>query len=353
MNTDYTKYKNNIKKLFDKTVQSPLIFTSSMHIENDEGDFSHFLGYGEKSIDSPMILTSVSKLFTTTCILNLIQQGKLSFDDKLSKFFNNEVLNGLHIYKGKEYSYDITVKHLLFQSTGFPDTDAVGKPSLLKRYMQSDFFVSFDDYIKITKENKKKFAPGTPKKAHYSDMNFEFLGKIIEKIENTSLHTAYKKYIFTPLDMQNTYMPEKDSDFVPTMYYKENPLQRPLLIRSFYACGGCISTSRDTMKFLKAFFHGELFNKKIFEELRKFSYIQYAPMLSQYGGGFVRLNISGIMSLYRLKGELIGHMGGSGTYAFYYPEKGLYFVGDVNQIATPAKVFTIPAKLAQIVSKWE
>ena len=43
-------------------------------------------------------------------------------------------------------------------------------------------------------------------------------------------------------------------------------------------------------------------------------------------------------------------MGASGTYVYYYPEKGLYFVGDVNQLAAVAKIFTVPAQLANIVS---
>lgn len=351
-NNTYPKYEAKFKKLFDKTVKSPQIFTSSMHIENEDGSYSYFLGHGDRDMHSPMILASISKLFTTTCILNLIQQGKLSFSDKLSKFFPKEIINSLHIYKGNDYSYDITVKHLLFQATGFPDIFAVGKPCLNKQYFShGDFYSSFEDYIKLTKDYKKKFAPGTPKKAHYSDMNFEFLGKIIEKIEEISLHEAYKKYVFIPLGMTNTYYPEKDEDFVPTTYYKESAIERPLLIRSLPACGGCISTSRETMKFLKAFFNGALFDKAIFLELREFATIQYAPPLGQYGGGFVRLNISGIASMFRLRGELIGHMGGSGAYAYYYPEKGLYFVGDVNQLAAPSKIFTIPAKLADIVSK--
>ena len=132
------------------------------------------------------------------------------------------------------------------------------------------------------------------------------------------------------------------------MYYKHEALYRPNLWRSLPACGGCMSTSREVMTFLKAFFNGQLFDKNNLEQLRKFAMIQYCPPLGQYGGGFVRLNISGISSLYRCKGELIGHMGGTGTYAYYYPEKNLYFVGDVNQFAKQGEIFIIPFKLAKL-----
>lgn len=337
-------------KVFHSLIKSKYIHESSMHIEDENGDFTYFAGHGGRNIDSPMILTSVSKLFTTTCILNLIEQGKLALEDKLSAFFEPDVLDKIHIYKDKDYSDRLTVRNLLFQTTGFPDVFAVGKNNLNKQLSKGDITVSFEDYVAIAKANKKKFAPGTLGKAHYSDLNFEMLGKIIEKLENSSLHDAYKKYVFIPLQLEKTYIPEDDGYFVPNIYYKNNSLYEPNTIRSLPACGGCISTSRETMKFLKAFFGGKLFDKAVFPQLKKFSIIQYAPPLAQYGGGFVRLNIAGFGNLFRAKGQLIGHMGASGAFAFYYPEKGLYFVGDVNQLASVSKTFIVPVQLANIVS---
>ncbi|MEG0853247.1 MAG: serine hydrolase [Angelakisella sp.] len=349
-NNQYNTYLSKFDEVFQNLIKSKYIHECSIHIEDADGDFTYFSGHGGRTVDSPMILTSVSKLFTTTCILNLVEQGKLSFEDKLSKFFASDILGEIHIFKGKDYSYDLTVEHLLFQTTGFPDVFAVGKNNLNTQLCKGDITVSFDEYVRIAKECKKKFAPGTRGKAHYSDLNFEMLGKIIEQLENSSLHDAYKKYIFIPLELKNTYLPENDSYFVPNIYYKDNALYEPNTIRSLPACGGLVSTSRETMRFLKAFFDGGLFDKEIFTQLRKFATIQYAPPLGQYGGGFVRLNISGIGNLFRATGELIGHMGASGTYAYYYPEKGIYFVGDVNQLASVAKVFTIPVQLANIVT---
>ncbi len=286
--------------------------------------------------------------YTTTCIINLIQQGKLSLDEKLSKFFSPEILDGIHIYKGIDYSYQITVGNLLFQNSGFPDVFAVGRNNLNRRMVKEDLKLTLEDYVKIAKESKKKFPPGTKGKAHYSDLNFEMLGKIIELKEGSSLHDAYKKYVFLPLQLQNTYLMEKEDDYCANVYYKRKALKRPNLLASIPACGGCISTSKEVMTFIKAFFNGQLFDRSIFEELRYFNTIQYCPPLGQYGGGIVRLNISGIASMYRLKGELIGHMGGTGTYAYYYPEKDLYFVGDVNQFARPALIFTLPLQKAKL-----
>lgn len=344
--------KEKLDELFVKTTKSPMIHECIMHVENGSGDFTWSRGYGERTVDSIMNLASITKLFTTTCIINLIQQGKLSLADKLSKYFGSEILEGIHIYKGIDYSYQITVGNLLFQNSGFPDVFAIGKNNLNRRMMKEDLTLTLEDYVKIAKVNKKKFPPGTKGKAHYSDLNFELLGKIIELIEESSLHDAYKKYIFGPLHLQSTYLMEKEDDYCVNIYNKDKALKRPNLLRSIPACGGCISTSKEVMTFLKAFFNGQLFDKSIFSELRYFNIIQYSPPLGQYGGGFVRLNISGIASLYRLKGELIGHMGASGSYAYYYPEMDLYFVGDVNQFAKIALIFTLPLQKAKLAYRY-
>ena len=49
------------------------------------------------------------------------------------------------------------------------------------------------------------------------------------------------------------------------------------------------------------------------------------------------------------KGELIGHSGHSGSFAFYYPHKDLFFVGDVNQLANPGLPIQLVMKLAMTI----
>jgi hypothetical protein len=46
------------------------------------------------------------------------------------------------------------------------------------------------------------------------------------------------------------------------------------------------------------------------------------------------------------KGELIGHSGSTGSFAFYYPSKELFFVGDVNQMADPSIPIRLSMQLA-------
>lgn len=49
------------------------------------------------------------------------------------------------------------------------------------------------------------------------------------------------------------------------------------------------------------------------------------------------------------KGELIGHTGSTGSFAFYYPLKDLFIVGDVNQMANPALPIRLIIKLAMMI----
>ncbi len=351
-NSNTQIFCEKLNNLFDTTTKSSMIHECTIHVESTDGDFIWSKGYGGRTLDSIMNIASITKLFTTTCIINLIGQGKLSLNDKLGEYFGREILGGIHIYKGKDYSDELTVGNLLFQNTGFPDVFAAENNKLNKKMRHEDFQVSFEEYIRIARDNKKKFAPGTSGKAHYSDLNFEMLGKIIEQLEESSLHDAFKKYVFRPLGLQNTYLMEHENDYCADMYYKNNALHIPNLWSSIPACGGCMSTSKEIMIFLKAFFGGELFDKNIFGILKKPARIQYCPPLGQYCGGFVRLNISGIASFCQVKGELIGHMGGSGAFAYYYPEKDLYLVGDVNQFAKPGLIFTLPFKIAKLAYKY-
>ena len=105
------------------------------------------------------------------------------------------------------------------------------------------------------------------KRAHYANINFDILGKIIEIVTDSTLEDVYKQFIFDPLGLKNTYLPIDEDDFIPNVYYKDTAFYLPKIIRSIRASGGCISTARELMIFIKAFFEGKLFNKTVFHEL--------------------------------------------------------------------------------------
>lgn len=334
------------EKIFNKATSSNQIHEGVLFVENTGGDFSYSKGYGGKEVDSPLLMASITKLFTTTCILALQEQGKLLLDDKVSTYFDNAVLSGIHVYGGKEYSFNLTISDLLFQISGLPDVFEEGNDSAKSRAINEDFYTTFDEMVAGVKKLKPHFAPRTLRKAYYSDINYDILGEIIEKVTNATLAEAYTQFIFEPLALKNTYLPECENDFVPNIYYQNKVLYRPKFIMSSRASGGCITTARELMIFIKAFFGDKLFNKAIFDKLPLYNKLQTSMGPIYYGSGYMRIPLNGLITLFMGKGELMGHSGSTGSFAFYYPIKDLFFVGDLNQMGNPALPIRLSMKLA-------
>jgi D-alanyl-D-alanine carboxypeptidase len=344
-----TSKTQKFEKIFDKFTTSNQIHEGILFIESRDGDFSYSKGYGGKELDSPLFMASITKLLTTTCILALQEQDRLSLDDKLTKYFDDAMLSGLHIYSGNEYSFDLTISDLLFQISGLPDVFEEGNDSIKHRFIREDFSISFEELITKTKKLKPHFAPSTKRKAYYADINFDILGEIIEKVTHSTLAEAYRDFIFEPLALKNTYLLECDNDFVPTIFYRNNVLYRPKMIMSSRASGGCITTARELMEFIKAFFCGTLFNTTIFDELSLCNKLQHSMWPIRYGSGYMKIPLHGLITLFMGKGELIGHSGSTGSFAFYYPVKEVFFVGDLNQMANAALPLKLSMRLAMMM----
>lgn len=320
-----------VEKLFKKLTSSDKTHESVLMIENSSGDVSFCREYN-RNVDTPMIMASITKLFTTACIFALVQEGKLDLTDKTGKHLENEIITGIHIYKGKEYSSELTIEHLLSQTSGLPDFYLDGAGSVFSKVKEQDFSYSFEDELKWIKSMKAHFIPGTKRKAYYTDANFDLLGKIIESVNNSSLQDAYEKYIFSPLNLKNTYLASNDSDFIPHTYYKNHKLDRPLFIRSCYASGGGVTTARELMIFIKAFWMGKLFDKDLLSKQAQSNPLQLAFYPIHYMSGYMKMVAS---YPFGEKRTLVGHSGSTGSFAFYCPEKDLFYVGDVPQITSP------------------
>src|SRR5699024_7836459 len=105
--------KEVIDSIFQKTTKNKLLHEAVLLVEDSYGKFSYHLEYGGKGIDTPFLIASITKLFTTSCIFILKDQGRLSLDDPLIKYIDKEKLQYLHIYRGQEFSEQLTIAHLL------------------------------------------------------------------------------------------------------------------------------------------------------------------------------------------------------------------------------------------------
>lgn len=147
-------------------------------------------GYGIKNADNNSMndantifqIASVTKQFTATVILKLVELKKMSLNDRLSKFYNS-FQNG----------DSITIEQLLTHTSG------------LRNFTEEDSSINETDeqrMIPYLRKLKPDFAPGS--NWHYSNSGYVILGYIIEKVSGMSYWQAVRNYIFTPLNMSSS-----------------------------------------------------------------------------------------------------------------------------------------------------
>lgn len=346
-----TEREKSMQSVLDKTVAGKKIFGTSFGVERDGS--SWFGTSGNFATDQSYFIASTTKLFTTAVILRLKSGNKLNLDDKISKYLDKDICNGLHICKGRDYSNDITIKHLLAHTSGLPDyfqSKGANGISLEDDIVNgNDQFWTFEQVIEKTKAMKPLFPPETKNKAHYSDTNFQLLGKIIENITEKSYAENCTEYIINPLGLSKTYLYQNSTDNTPkTLYYKEKELFIPKAMTSFGPDGGMVSTSVDMLIFIQAFFSGKLFPASYINDLQVWNKI-FFPM--QSGIGIHKFKLPWLFNPTGTVPYFIGHSGLSGALAYYSPGDNLFIVGSVNQVAHPDISFKTMIKLVQIFKK--
>ena len=136
---------------------------------------------------------SMTKQFTAACILQLIEKGKLHFDDKLSRFYPD-------FPKGDS----VTIYMLLNHTSGIPIFTAQPDFSSYERLS-----LSADSMVNYFKNRSYDFSPG--KRFRYNNAGFFLLGHIVEKVTGESLDVYLRKNILDKLGMQHTGSNKLDS----------------------------------------------------------------------------------------------------------------------------------------------
>lgn len=328
-----TEKEKSLQAVLDKIVDNKKVFGTSFALKKDEETWQG--ASGNLAIDQPYFIASTTKLFTTAIILKLREDGKLTLEDKISKYMDASILSGLHVYKGKDYSQELTIKHLLSHTSGLPDyfqdKGTSGKSLEDELMAGNDQYWTVEEAVERSKKMSPLFAPGTKGKAKYSDVNFQLLGKIIETISGKLYAENCQELIIQPLGLTKTYLYQDATDETPkTMYYKDREMKIPKAMTSFGADGGIVSVSSDMLVFIEAFFTGKLFPLAYIDELQMWNRI-FPPMRAGIGIHLFKLpwlfNPTGAVPYF------IGHSGLSGALAYYTPKENIYITGTVNQLA--------------------
>lgn len=340
-----------LQQILNAATDDKKVFGTSFALK--QGDFKWEGASGNLALGQPYFIASTTKLFTTALIMQLRAEGRLHLEDGLSQYLNSEMLKGLHVYKNRDYSSEIRVRHLLAHTSGLPDyfqdkgKDGVSLENQLKS--GTDRHWTLEQALEMTRTLKPHFPPGTPNKAFYSDTNFQLLGRIIEQISGMKWAEACTQRIIDPLSLKHTYPYQDPADQTPApLYYQKAPLHIPLAMSSFGPDGGMVSTSSDMLCFIEAFFTGHLFPLAYIEEMQQWNRI-FFPM--QSGMGIHRFKLPWFFNPTGAVPEYIGHSGLSGALAFYAPSMNLFITGTVNQVAHPDVSFRTMIKLTQEIKK--
>ena len=184
-------------KLMDDfvTAQSKIFKFNGNVLVAENGEIVFQKSYGYSDFDTKRMLNdssvfelaSISKQFTATGILLLLDKGKLKLTDSLRQFF-------------PELPYhNITIYHMLTHTSGLPDYMEV----VMEKWDKSK--VAFNnDVIQILAKEKLPiiFDPGT--QWEYSNTAYMILASIIEKVSGQSFKEYMATNVFQPLGMKNT-----------------------------------------------------------------------------------------------------------------------------------------------------
>jgi CubicO group peptidase (beta-lactamase class C family) len=153
-------------------------------------------------------LASFTKQFTATCIMLLVHDGKLHYDDHLTDFFP----------EFPAYGKSITVRNLLNHTSGLKDYEDLWMKQYPNTPPEKVPQILDAGVLKLLEQQSSgEFAPGT--KWEYSNSGYAMLAMIVEKVSGQSFGQFLHDRIFAPLKMDNTLAYEKGKNEVPNRAY--------------------------------------------------------------------------------------------------------------------------------------
>ena len=270
---------------FLKKLSSAEVFSGTVLLaKGDQILFEKAYGEANKDFKIPnnvktkFNLGSMNKMFTAVSVAQLVELGKLSFDDSLSKFMPD--------FPSSEAASKIRIKHLLTHTSG------------LGSYFNEKFFNSsrtnyrsIDDYLELVRGEKPDFEPGT--RWSYSNTGMLILGKIIEKVSGRNYFDYIRENIYQKAGMteSDSYELDRVNRNLAVGYTKEFAEKGVeyrnnifLHVISGGPAGGGYSTVEDLLKFARALQNGVLLKPETLRMMRT-----PKPELSSpdYGYGFI------------------------------------------------------------------
>ncbi len=286
--------------------------------------------YGKASLawNIPMTLqtrlntASIGKSFSGVAIAQLVEAGKLSYDDVVGKLLPD--------YPDQDVRERVTVRQLLSHTSGMGPKDYYEGPAWLTRSRLR----SVADYLKLVAGTPIGGKPGT---YHYLNSGYVILGAIIERVSGMSFYDYVHQHIFKPAGMNRSFYPEMDGETPDTavpltnlfdngehyLYRLGGPRSAVYeLAARGGPQGGAYVTARDLFAFQRALRNGTLVSPSRYAEMT-------TPQSASGAGaggltGAAREGL-GIEVVTRNGHTFFGHTGGDlgiASLVYWYPDTG-------------------------------
>ncbi len=225
--------------------------------------------------DTKFRLGSITKQFTAMLTLQLVEQGKLKIDGKVSEY--------LPEYR-KDVGDKVTIHHLLTHTSGIPSYTS--QPGFFENVSRNPYKV--DEFVKKYASGDLEYEPGT--KYTYNNSGYFLLGAIIERITGKPYEQVLKENIFDPVGMKNTGYDHHDTLIAKRASgYRKTPTSytnAPYLDMSIpYAAGSLYSTVEDLYLWDQALYADKLISAES-------KALMYKPFLQDYAYGWAVRNAS-------------------------------------------------------------
>jgi D-alanyl-D-alanine carboxypeptidase len=276
-------------------------------------------GYGDVATKRPMSVSdhfrigSNTKTFVVAVILDLVNEGKLSLDDPVSRFDL-----GVTVPNGNK----ITVRQLCDMRSGL--VEAFNDPELQKESIDANHHFTPPQIISWALRQKPYFAPDGG--YHYSNTNYILLGMIIEKVTSDSVGDQIRKRLLEPFGLTQTSYP--DTQAMPDPWARGymlngqrtwDDVSNTIPVSLMGAAGLMISDMADMKRWIQLYTTGKVTGRKTFADLRNCK-------STGEGNLYFGLALGCSAGWYGYTGGLPGY----NTADYYAPAKGVTIVAWVD-----------------------
>ncbi len=282
-------------------------------------------------VDTLAHIASITKMFTSVVVLQLVEEGKLDLDAPVSIWLPDVV----------RLADVTTVRQLLSHTSGI--YDYLEDPQFyLQAYGNPDRNWTPAELVLMADQFGPAFKPGAEGMWKYSSTNYVILGMLVEQVTGRTLAEEMRQRIFDPLKLRHTFF-APDEAFQGTLAqgYIDASDQADVSMTFVFGTGNLISTASDLRRFAEALFDGQLLPA---ESLALMTAAvdtggAYAMPELQYGLGLMqaRLNVGAGPHGAQRPDEIstvLGHIGGIAGFrsaVWWVPESKIAIALSLNQ----------------------